>query len=249
MSEWIQPLSEHARNLLISKFLPEDQQEEAKENPANKICLAHIKLGLTLSLRDPPWGENAELADIFQEATDEAEEDGPFTLRDISLNHAEMTDLGLPIRTYATYMGIALATLHRELQLDGAGVRFVLGGPREAGSEGSRAWQSLQLGNHRVWMTHLHRCRHAKANMNGLRMWKEAYWSNEGYFPRRENQILWHFFEVAYLRETRRIAVRRGVSAAAMMFWRETARWFIYVACRRGGEADEELFLWGADMG
>lgn len=235
-SEWIHPLSEHARNILISEYCPEHQQEDAKENPANRICLAHIKLGLApRKVNNPLPDRDMGLAELGKEDSDQAAEDGPFTLRDFSLDSDQMTDLGLPVLTYAEYMGVALARLHRELQLDGAGVRFVLGGPREADPEGSRAWQLLQFGSHRVWMTHFHRCRHATANLEGLKKWKEAYLSNEGYFPRRgRDKVLWNVFQQAYLDETGRIADSRGLTEAEMQFWRDSTKYFISAVRRQG---------------
>jgi hypothetical protein len=137
---------------------------------------------------EPLWDTDMHLGVLLKEDSNQAAGNGPLTLRDFSLNEVQMTDMGLPVCTYAKYMGIAFATLHRQLQLGGAGVRFVLGGPRKADPEGSRASQLLQFGSHRVCMTLFHRWQNATANLNGLRKWKEAYWHNEGYFPRRNRK-------------------------------------------------------------
>lgn len=111
-SEHILPLAGVVRETLIKKYCPQSMQQAALENPLNRDCLARVYLGRRRSPHQPRQVN--------------------FSLRNFNLCLDQMMDLDLPVSSYASAIGEALAVIHWDANVDGYDVEFVLGSEASA---------------------------------------------------------------------------------------------------------------------
>ncbi|KAJ9398445.1 hypothetical protein DTO282F9_4536 [Paecilomyces variotii] len=104
----ILPLPKIARQALIDKYCPPELRPTVSANPTNRDCLARIYLGRRRLARGPPAPN--------------------FTLRNYNLCLDQMLELNLPVKSFASAMGEALALIHWSANVDAYDVEFVLGG-------------------------------------------------------------------------------------------------------------------------
>ncbi|KAI8711583.1 DUF3669 domain-containing protein [Fusarium sp. LHS14.1] len=106
-SEHILPLARVIRETLIEKYCPWSKQQAALKNPLNRDCLARVYLGRRHSPHQPRQVN--------------------FSLRNFNLCLDQMIELDLPVSSYASAIGEALAVIHWAANVDGYDVEFVLG--------------------------------------------------------------------------------------------------------------------------
>lgn len=107
ITERILPLPKIGREALIDKYCAPTFRSAVAMNPINRDCLARVYLGKRrLGNAQPPLN---------------------FTLRNFNLHLDQMVELGLPIESYATAIGEALAIIHWAARVDGYDIEIVLG--------------------------------------------------------------------------------------------------------------------------
>ncbi|RSL40134.1 hypothetical protein CEP53_013574 [Fusarium sp. AF-6] len=106
-------------------------QQAALENPLNRDCLARVYLGRQRSPHQPRQVN--------------------FSLRNFNLCLDQMVDLGLPVSSYASAIGEALAVVHWAANVDGYDIEFVLGSETSVKSQPRKA-PSLQSTQESSWV-------------------------------------------------------------------------------------------------
>ncbi|KAI8652144.1 DUF3669 domain-containing protein [Fusarium sp. Ph1] len=114
-SEHILPLAGAVRKILIERYSPQSMQQAALESPLNRDCLARIYLGRRRSPHQPRLVN--------------------FSLRNFNLCLDQIMNLGIPVSSYASAIGEALAIIHWAANVDGYDVEFVLGSEACVGSQ------------------------------------------------------------------------------------------------------------------
>ena len=223
MSERIPPLPRIIRQPLILKFCPSEKQQNARENPTNRDCLARVYLGKRIP-PDAPLAVN-------------------FTLRNYNLTLDQMLAFSLPVDGYAKAMGEALALLHWEAFVDAFDVEFVLGSETTTDLEPGimqrtgltpEEFEDLPLFSSprdvsvssftrrkiRMWLLDFNLCsRFSMGIFAGnkdavIEQYVDSFFENDPYYPRpvkefmageKVEQTLWKVFVAAYLETSKRI--------------------------------------------
>lgn len=201
VSEKILPVLASTRRLLIKKFHPDVDEQNAMDSSTNKHCLIRPYLGRR-RYRDPE--ADAEPRKRLQ----------AFSLRNFPLHLDQMEQLGLDPGEYAITMADALAFMHWVARVDGNDVEFVLAQPRRPrntccpyhrkSSQDAHPHNTSILGSHAMWILDFDLCRDLTFDESGVEQACNAFWGNDPWYPRpgrltTADQRLWDIFEHRFL--------------------------------------------------
>ena len=196
--ERIPPMHEKARQALIEGFCPVDFADEVIASEPKSNCLIRPYLGRRR------W---RVVEDMYRT-------NACFSLYNFPLHRDQMESLklaGQQMARYAMAMAQTLAMLHWLGQLDGNGVEFVLGSPRNnAAADKFGKTNCPVLDSHTVWVFDFECCSHITMNEEGVDQAVSAFLHNEPYYPRpSSDEILWTLFKDFYITSSRRVLAWR----------------------------------------
>ncbi|KAM0431281.1 hypothetical protein ACHAPT_005251 [Fusarium lateritium] len=215
-SEHILPLAGVVRETLIQNYCPQSMQKAALENPLNRDSLARVYLGRRRSPKQPRQVN--------------------FSLRNFNLCLDQMTELNLPVASYASVIGEALAIIHWAANVDGYDIEFVLGSEASTSSQHQPAssGQSAQTPMResssnliegrrkttRIWVLDFNLCTQWEERIG----WEQpealieqlvtAFFENDPYYPLPlvDNDLgkqLWSVFRDSYLAKAKEVLAEK----------------------------------------
>lgn len=206
-TERIFPVSQPVREALIDLYSPESlSKDTAKKNPNNKACLIRLYMGRVS--RPPRF----------------------FNMRNFPLCWDQMEHLSLETDVFARAMAQTLAVAHWEAGLDARDVEFVLGSSPEyvrhsipplpelqamekntdllRPSGRSDGYNFMKRAIH-VWCLDFNQCRFISRDQAGMQACVDAYFLNDPYFPRPDNEQMWNVFSSSYLETSTKVLQHR----------------------------------------
>ncbi len=205
LSERILPLPRIARDALIDLYFPKAQpahrREAAKQDQANRDCLARVYIG---KRRDP-----SRRPPQF------------FSLNNFNLHVDQMEDLDVDIDALAESMADALALMHWAAKIDADDVEFVLGSastqitikcptvaeirklPAKTTTFTPGELKFLQRLIH-LWLLDFNKCKSLSMDQAGIETAAKAFYKNDPYYPRPlaedvRDRKLWKIFQERYI--------------------------------------------------
>ncbi|KAJ4172399.1 hypothetical protein NW754_002597 [Fusarium falciforme] len=188
-------------------------QQAALESPLNRDCLARIYLGRRRSPHQPRQVN--------------------FSLRNFNLCLDQMMDLDLPVSSYASAIGEALAIIHWAANVDGYDAEFVLGSEASISSQSPKtpspqtilesSWAATEgrRKTTRIWVLDFNLCTRWEERIG----WEQpealieqlvtAFFENDPYYPLplMDDDLckqLWSDFRDSYIIKAEEVLVEKG---------------------------------------